>query len=1233
MAQRLESIRLEAVADVQRYVQAATQKAAADRQMVEGSKQVAGAIDQTDQRLSQRSSGIETLKRKYVEGYREQQEFTNSVRRLDTALAAGKVSTEQYGQILDGLARRYSTAYSAARQFADEAERARAQVRADAAQQQFNTMLGVRDPSSGAAAQSAAVFEEQARATAALERETRAYIDRIDPGAAIQRRFNERIAEADKLLKAGAITTAQHAAGTALAQHEYDEASKALQALGVAAAGSRRHMETYGSTVGLTRMQLLTLQYTVNDVVASLASGTSPLTILLQQGGQVTQAFGGLRGTIGALVRSINPVYAGLALVAGGFALATARAFESDAQIRRFDVTLRAFGNTAGITGAQLRQLSRDLRAQGATTGEAGGIASALARARELPPSLYSRVGGLSLDIGAGTGQAPAEVAAKIVDAFQKGATAIKALDDQFQFLTIEERRQITVMAEHGDQAGALAIAVTALERQFGGSFKNSLSESEKASRSLGNAWDNLLESLSKTTIIQGAKEAIAGLLNGTASALGDVNAQIASLEERIRLNEMKRGIVIGPFARSQIDSQLAADRLELQRLRAGQGPSAATGRAAARDAGAADATGLDATNAAQQRMTKYVDDAADAVRRQNESLRANADVRDIVRARIAAEDEANKNNITGAHRARLIALRENEAREKLAATIRDQTRAINDQIAAQNEAAKIYVTGGLGGGLEAEARAQARRERLTNPNVDIDRRTQEILREQAANENLAQAKALEATRRSNANLAGVAAAGGNPAALEAARRQAEANERFATAEALGVPNVDKLKEAWIDAAKAKADYDRQIQANSDRFAQEQTLELLQKEYELLGQSEAVRERELALLREKQRLIAQGFEGAALDEELAKRRATVEETARLTYEINAAKEADRDFRQAARQGLLEIVSGFEDALTHARSFKDVIHGLGDSLVKLGNQVFIEQPLARWLDRQLSGYGGGGQGGGGLMDWLQRQLGLGGAPSGRPGTETTPIIAPGYSLGRAAEYGATQGENTPPFVPAGYTLPEAANANAADVLGRPAADLSAAAGALSGAGKALDSVPAGFENSFQNLIGRQFTSTVYVQAGAVYVSGGAGASLPGAGGGAGLFDVGGLFGPALSTGTDYGIAEGFFESGAMILHSGGEVGRTSAPRRSVPSHVFRGAPRLHSGLAPDEFPAILQAGERVLSRDEVRRERRDRGNVQIHFHLPNVQDTRGFKQSMPQFRASLARAAALGRRGL
>lgn len=59
----------------------------------------------------------------------------------------------------------------------------------------------------------------------------------------------------------------------------------------------------------------------------------------------------------------------------------------------------------------------------------------------------------------------------------------------------------------------------------------------------------------------------------------------------------------------------------------------------------------------------------------------------------------------------------------------------------------------------------------------------------------------------------------------------------------------------------------------------------------------------------------------------------------------------------------------------------------------------------------------------------------------------------------------------------------------------------------------------------------------------------------------------------------------------VMHSGGIVGETRNRTRDVSPLWFAGAPRYHSGglsgLAADEYPAILQKGEEVLAKDSPR----------------------------------------------
>ena len=79
--------------------------------------------------------------------------------------------------------------------------------------------------------------------------------------------------------------------------------------------------------------------------------------------------------------------------------------------------------------------------------------------------------------------------------------------------------------------------------------------------------------------------------------------------------------------------------------------------------------------------------------------------------------------------------------------------------------------------------------------------------------------------------------------------------------------------------------------------------------------------------------------------------------------------------------------------------------------------------------------------------------------------------------------------------------------------------------------------------------------------------------------------GGILGWLASLGGGGSSGGGSSGGGGYVpdYHSGGVVGGRAMPMHRVPVGTFIGAPRLHAGLASDEFPAILQRGETVLPR--------------------------------------------------
>lgn len=100
------------------------------------------------------------------------------------------------------------------------------------------------------------------------------------------------------------------------------------------------------------------------------------------------------------------------------------------------------------------------------------------------------------------------------------------------------------------------------------------------------------------------------------------------------------------------------------------------------------------------------------------------------------------------------------------------------------------------------------------------------------------------------------------------------------------------------------------------------------------------------------------------------------------------------------------------------------------------------------------------------------------------------------------------------------------------------------------------------------------------------AGGYGGSSSGWGGLSGLASsaVNGLSDSSSSSGLWDSISSGLGSAGEWVtsfFHEGGVVGVSSVPTRAINPAMFANAPRLHDGLLPDEYPAILQRGETVL----------------------------------------------------
>lgn len=200
------------------------------------------------------------------------------------------------------------------------------------------------------------------------------------------------------------------------------------------------------------------------DIAVSLQAGQNPLTVFLQQGGQLKDMFGGVipaaRALGGYILGLVNPFTVAAAAAA---ALALAYKQGSD-ETTAFSTSLAMTGNTAGTTTNQLSDLAQQISLTGGTVGKASSVLAQLAASTRIPKESFEQIAIAAIAFEKATGQA-AEETVKNFEKIAKDPTAeILRLNESMNFLTASTYEQIRALQEQGNVTGAAQLANEAYE-------------------------------------------------------------------------------------------------------------------------------------------------------------------------------------------------------------------------------------------------------------------------------------------------------------------------------------------------------------------------------------------------------------------------------------------------------------------------------------------------------------------------------------------------------------------------------------------------------------------------------------------------------------------------------------------------------------------------------------------------------------------------------------------------
>ena len=239
-------------------------------------------------------------------------------------------------------------------------------------------------------------------------------------------------------------------AGTAAAAND---AAAAVRNLEAQTGMSARQMQA--------ALRQLPMQFT--DIFTSLAAGQPPMMVLLQQGGQLKDTFGGIGPAARAMGGYIMGLVTPATVAAGALGVLAVAAYQGSEEAEMLARTLILTGNAAGATVGQLMYAAAAVRAMGAgTQGRAAEIINDMAAAAEVGTAQLARFTAAALQLERVGGPAAEETAKAFAALGKDPLKASIKLNESTNYLTASVYEQIKALQAQGRHVDASRVAMEA---------------------------------------------------------------------------------------------------------------------------------------------------------------------------------------------------------------------------------------------------------------------------------------------------------------------------------------------------------------------------------------------------------------------------------------------------------------------------------------------------------------------------------------------------------------------------------------------------------------------------------------------------------------------------------------------------------------------------------------------------------------------------------------------------
>ncbi len=346
-------------------------------------------------------------------------------------------------------------------------------------------------------------------------------LDRIDPVNAALNKLDKQQQDLAKFKSKGMVDT-----------DTFDLYSKKIEETRNRLTGFRDDLGKTGQSAAQTAYAMRMIPAQMTDIVVGLSTGQSPFMVLMQQGGQLKDMFGGIGPAIKGVGTYVMGLVNPLTLAAAAVGFLGLAYYKGTQEQDEFYKSLVLTGNLVGKTSGQLADMAARVSvAANSTTGAAASTLNQLVLSGKVAGDSLERVTTAIVKTSEATGIATDKLVGDFNDITADPVAAITKLNDQYHFLTLATYNQIKALQDEGNQQDAARVATDA----YANAMQQRANDIHQNLGLLESAWD----SLGKT-----AKGAWDAMLNiGREQTLTD---KLATLNENIA--EAQKGQKDGGF-------------------------------------------------------------------------------------------------------------------------------------------------------------------------------------------------------------------------------------------------------------------------------------------------------------------------------------------------------------------------------------------------------------------------------------------------------------------------------------------------------------------------------------------------------------------------------------------------------------------------------------------------------------------------------------------------------------